>query len=61
MASGGLTQQQRLEQWQAWMNHVPRAKRRETDRRRLARVFTQTACALQAARGQVQRSLSRGR
>lgn len=36
MASSGLTQQQRLEQWEAWMHHVPRARRRETDRRRSA-------------------------
>jgi hypothetical protein len=58
MASSGLTQQQRLEQWEAWMHHVPRARRRETDHRRLGRLFTQIAGAVRAALGQARRALS---
>ncbi len=58
MASSGLTQQQRLEQWEAWMHHVPRAKRRDTDRRRVARLFARMAGAVRAAVGQARRALS---
>ena len=28
MASSGLTQKERLEQWETWMRQVPRARRR---------------------------------
>jgi hypothetical protein len=41
MASAGLTQKQRLDQWEAWMRQIPRARRRQSERNRRTRLRTQ--------------------
>jgi hypothetical protein len=49
MASVGLTQKQRLEQWEAWMRQIPRAKRRQAERERRTRLHTQITGATRTA------------